>query len=297
MRISSIVMIIAAVAMLVVAASGDVWAREKLIPVSWSEVRAEIATHICVHVDSLPNGWTSRWSQYSGNERCTGPTGSAALARAVEKTLRKNDELVTPVELRLVGFEISASIPQDVQSKNLQDAYLANDVVLRPLLRSLPKELASQGLICPDLPALPPRPIRTVPWAEFARYLSVYVWPDTLPNPTDTNGKSLEKTTWSFHVCTGINGIDDAITDPDEYLVYVACAIAMHNEDFMSLGVRHFNEEGKSPEFKELTAVNERMEHLRRTVPARLATDPKLKEIALKRIKKHPEDLAIQFEP
>jgi hypothetical protein len=284
-------------AYLVIAAICDIRASDKLIPVSWSEVRTEIAAHICVHVDSLPNGWTSRWSQYTVNERCTGPTGSAALVRAVEKTLRKNAELVIPVEMRLVGFVISGTIPQEIQSKSLQNAYLTNDVVLRPLLRSLPKELASQGLICPDLPILPPRPIRTVRWSEFARYLSAYIWPDTFPNPPDSNGQSLRKTTWCYHVCTGINGIDDAIVKPDEYLVYVACAIAMHNEDFMSLGERHFNEEGKSHEFKTLTDVSERTEYLRRTVPARVAADPKLKEIALKRIKKHPEDLAIRFEP
>ncbi|MEW6050898.1 MAG: hypothetical protein AB1644_07545 [Candidatus Zixiibacteriota bacterium] len=296
MNFRNSILLTAILVLVVVATHGETKASDELILVPWSEIRAEIATYLCVKVDSHPDGTIGSWIEHTGYERCTPGNATPALARAVKKTLKMNFALLVGVQPRQVGLKFQDTLPIDVQTRNLQEAYFGCDLFLRPLLRSLAKELASQGLACPDLPALEPRPVRTVLWAEFARYLSVYAWPDEVYTPTDSLGRPTGKPISTYHICSGLNGIDDAIADPDEFLVYVACTIAMFNPDFEKLASTYFKKLRTDSALHAMTGNSERTKYLREQLPARLAADRKLREVAMKRVKKYAEDLAIRFE-
>jgi len=247
-----------------------------LEPVSWTDIRAEIANYICVVVDTLPDGSVGHWFKHGCDERCVDEATTTRLDRAVKKALDKAKPLLIGIKQEYVGFTYDSSIPIEESNIVLQEAYLSSDIFLRPILTRLRKALATQGLVCHDLPVLEGRPLRTVAWEELASYITAYAWPDEVHTPRDENGNPTGKTKYTFHICIGLNGISEMIPSPDKYLTYVGFTFAMNTAEFRELAYEHFKDILEEEEFKRLTDDDAQTQYLRAQLPQRLAHDKRL---------------------
>jgi hypothetical protein len=206
-----------------------------LKPVSWSEVRREIADYICIKYDTL-EGSSGAYSYNHGTYgKCSGEKASTLLEKAVEKALDEARPFLIGILPSYVGYTYDKEMSVGKRDTLLQEAYLSSDMFLHPVLTRLPDALRKQGLICHDLPTLKQRPVRTLTWKEFAPYLTAYAWPDKVRPQLDDNGDTTGKKMYSFHICAGINGIEEIIDNPDDYLAYVGFTIAFGSSKFKDL--------------------------------------------------------------
>jgi len=267
-----------------------------LRPVAWADVRTEIAKFICVETYPHSDGIVGYGFNYGTRERCVDTQPSTPLSRAVESALEEARPLLFGILPEYTGFVLDDTMPIDSSNAALQEAFLSSEMFLRPILHKLPKALAKKCLTCLDLPVLEQQPIRSVAWNDFKVYLSAYAWPDEVRPEIDEDGNPTGKTTYSYHVCTGINGIDEMFAGPDVQLVYVASSIAINSREFMDLASDHFGEIVKDESLKQLNTDSAKTQHLRQQLPARLAADKELLPIACSFLEEHFDDLRIELD-
>ena len=267
-----------------------------LRPVAWADIRVEIAKYICVELHTLPNGIVAHSFNHGSRERCVDEQTSTALAKAVETALEKARPLLIGIMPEYTGFVYDDSLPIEVSNAALQEAYLSYEMFLRPILHKLPKALAKRCLTCSDQPVIELQPIRNVTWNDLKPYLSAYAWPDEVRPEIDEDGNPTGKTTYSYHVCIGLNGVAEMIQEPDQQLVYVAYSIAINSRKFMDLASDHFGQIVKDESLRQLNTDSAKTQYLRQQLPEMLAADKKLLPIACRFLEEHFDDLRIELD-
>ncbi|MEW5995470.1 MAG: hypothetical protein AB1744_13890 [Candidatus Zixiibacteriota bacterium] len=201
MKLNYAVFVSLAIVAIVAASCRNEVDESNLRPVTWAEVRAEIADYIGIVVDTFPDGGTAYWLKHGADNKCVDEPTTTRLERAVKTTLEKAKPLLIGIQPDYVGFTYDSTVPIEELNKRLQEAYLSSDIFLRPILSRLTDVLARQRLACHDLPVLEQRPLRSIAWKEFAPYLTAYAWPDEVRPLQDENGNPTGKRRYTFHIC------------------------------------------------------------------------------------------------
>ncbi len=273
--------------------------------VSWQDVRAALSDGNCLL------GERNRYAPIIGSpkecEEVYGKRPASAVKQVVDATL---EELyasflllgVAP-EPQVLGGDFSALDWPVAASRRHSEAVMANPRFQAVVERKVIEKLEEAGLTCPDCPQRSPLPKVTVSLDELMRYVAVMGWPDQVRLGKNPDGTESDQPRYSFHVCTGLNGLS-TLHDRRPELESVAPILA-----FAELSVlqektgQHLREAMSSPGFKELRQLANQQErfareteYLRRDVPAKLFADPALREAVAAAVKRLGNEIGLELE-
>lgn len=264
-------------------------------PVSWLDVRADIAETICVQVKKLPDGKEALGFVAGSRSACTGAEARRPLSRAVDKALGEARSLLISVAPEDIPFKARDGVPAAEGMRAMREAYLASKDFLRPILSRLAAALTADGLACADCPAAEVLPFRRVSWDDFAPYLAAHVWPDPVATPIGPDGRPAGMPQYSFHICTGINGISK-MKDPDQLLVRAGYIAAMETEEVRRKAGRYFDSVLNDEGFRRLADDDARTQYLQGHLGAAVAKDPAVRKEVCTTLGRYAGDLGLEIE-
>lgn len=168
--------------------------------VEWSEVRHALQLWIC------------RSDHGQVELAAVSACGDVASARAsVQQAARTALSEMRPLLENLIvvakiGAEESETRKPALRGEGPGSVILSNPLFLAVLLPRLQKQLALEGLQCPDCPL----PIfvseRRISWGEFAQYVTQFIFVEA--RAADEQGRPLAEPEYSFHICSTLSEID-----------------------------------------------------------------------------------------
>ncbi len=262
--------------------------------VRWSAIQEEIGKTICIKTYPVEGGKTG-YAFLSGiRSNCSEEPAVSPLARAVDRALEGAFVLLAPIGSGSVGFRFDNQVTLEENRSRMVSAYLGSGDFLSPILRRLPSALEAEGLACTDCPAPPEIKPRRLQVAELLPYVAAYFWPDPVRSKTDEQGEPTGESAYSFHICSGFNGINE-MKDPDPGLVKAGFVAAFGNEAFRALAKTKFREILNEPKYAEQTDNDARTDYLRRRSQESLLAGEELPRIVCKRLSGYRADLGLEL--
>lgn len=242
--------------------------------VTWSQVRAELDVLVCIASFPDEQGGTYEVPVHGVREDCKLPRPANALARATTEAFTAANVVIRAYsdESRASQEAMRTSSDPAARLAAVRAAFFT-ERVLAVLQRRLDDALAKHKLRCIDCPQPAAMQPRVITWSELAPYLAAHVWPARVVTPRGPDGKPTGETTYSLHMCVGINGID-RMTHVDEDLRFAALLAAFDTEVFFERTPLVFAAIRDSPEGVAITDDAAKTEYLRARVGPAVAADP-----------------------
>ncbi len=242
------------------------------VSIPWAEVRVALAEPICTLVHTLPDGREGYGALAGQRKACNLPPASSALQRAVDKAYDQAQRLLVSVRPEAIKTAYEAGLDATERTRRARDAFLGSEEFLRTVVPRLRATMMEESLECKDCPTFQPKPMRKVMWSDIAVYVGAYIWTDPVHTPKDVEGKASGKPRYSFHVCSGFNGIGE-IKDADPLLVRSGFLAVFGNDEFLQRVGQRFEEILSEPEFVKLDDDEARTVYLRKRLPAVVIAD------------------------
>ncbi len=245
---------------------------------------------ICVASYPRPDGSESSVAVVGMRKDCNVPAAVSPLELAVDKAYEQAQRLTVSIQPEGLNAGYEKGLSPDERTRRAREAYLTSEDFLRAVVPRLRIAMTAEGLACVGCPEFVPRPIRKVTWTEFAPYLAAYVWPDPVRTPRDANGERH----YSFHVCTGLNGIGE-LKDPDPTLVRAGFVVAFNNRELRQIAGEHFQDTLNEPAFVSLKDDDTRTRYLRSHMPVATANDPAARAAACHVLESFTAELGVEI--
>lgn len=261
--------------------------------VAWSDVRAELAAHVCLRTFELPTGPIEE-PMYGPAISCELPPPETALERAVERAWKEAMPVLSSLrhETRDALLDILATTTGDERLDAVRRTYLKGRF-RGLLLAHLEPALADEGLACIDCPSpYVPTP-RTIAWAELTPYLIGYVWPESVETPRDADGRPTgERPQYVLKVCIGADGIDE-IEDPDPALLELGFLATLQNDVLVDRAAEIYRGMLEEPEFAALHDDFLRSRWLRQQLGPRLLAEPAIRTATCATVERFAADTGL----
>jgi hypothetical protein len=146
------------------------------------------------------------------------------------------------------------------------EAVLSDDEFMRVFLPQLHASLREYGLVCSGCPSIVGSLPRSLPWAEFSRYVTRFI---SARLRTGTNGKLVP----AFGICSGTE-VAVRIPDADPDLLRAGFFLAVKTDAVREITMDEIDQSMSDLYFLELSTDAQRNAYVQQRISNRLASDP-----------------------